>query len=124
MKRMKRSIYYNHEFSAGDLYDLNTRRQLAEIKRIWKEMAALDHLLQDKRAYLNIARAARTRQKRYYFEALAYNCSSLIRRNQGWYRKFDRYLAGGHILHAFRVLKTVYGYTRELREFTPISWIV
>ena len=124
MKRIKRSIYYNLEFSAGDLYDLNTRRQLAEIKRIWKEMAALDHLLQDKRAYLNIARTARTRQKRYYFEALAYNCSSLIRRNQGWYRKFDRYLAGGHILHAFRVLKTVYGYTRELREFTPISWIV
>ena len=124
MKRIKRSIYYNLEFSAGDLYDLNTRRQLAEIKRIWKEMAALDHLLKDKRAYLNIARTARTRQKRYYFEALAYNCSSLIRRNQGWYRKFDRYLAGGHILHAFRVLKTVYGYTRELREFTPISWIV
>lgn len=122
MKRMKRSVLYCHEFSVGDLYDLNTRHQLAEIKRVWKEMAALDHLLQDKRAYLNIARTARTRQKRYYFEALAYNCSSLIRRNQGWYRKFDRYLAAGRIMHAWTVLKTMTGYSREMLEFTPICW--
>lgn len=122
MKRMKRSILYCHEFSVGDLYDLNTKHQLAEIKKIWKEMAALDHLLQDKRAYLNIARTARTRQKRYYFEALAYNCSSLIRRNQGWYRKFDRYLAAGRIMHAFTVLKVMAGYSREMLEFTPICW--
>ena len=122
MKRMKRSVYYNYEFSVGDLYDLNTRHQLAEIKAVWKEMAALDHLLQDKRAYLNIARTARTRQKRYYFEALAYNCSSLIRRNQGWYRKFDRYLAAGRIMHAWTVLKVMTGYSREMLEFTPICW--
>ena len=122
MKRMKRSVYYNYEFSVGDLYTLNAERKLSEIKDVWKQMAALDYLLQDKRAYLNIARTARTRQKRYYFEALAYNCSSLIRRNQGWYRKFDRYLAAGRIMHAWTVLKTMTGYSREMLEFTPVAW--
>ena len=122
MKRMKRSVLYCHEFSVGDLYDLNAKRQLSEIKNIWKQMAALDYLLQDKRCYLRIAREARTRQKKAYFEALAYNCSSLIRRNAGWYRKFDRYLAAGRIMHAWTVLKTMTGYSREMLEFTPICW--
>ena len=122
MKRMKRSILYCHEFSVGDLCVLDYDRNLSEIKDVWKQMAALDHLLQDKRAYLNIARTARTRQKRYYFEALAYNCSSLIRRNQGWYRKFDRYLAAGRIMHAWTVLKVMTGYSREMLELTPICW--
>lgn len=124
MKRMKRSVYYCENFGPADLYTLNEERRLSEIKDIWRQMSALDMILQDKRAYIKIAQQARTRQKRFYFEGLVLSCSVLIRMNQHWYRRFDRYLAGGHILHAFRVLKTVYGYTRELREFTHISWIV
>lgn len=122
MKRTKRSMYYTFQVSLSNLSELNRTRHLAEIKDIWREMAALDMLLANKRAYVKCANKARTRQKEAYFLALAENASVLIRLNAHWYRRFDRYLAGGHIRHAYKVLKVMAGCSREQLEFTPVCW--
>lgn len=87
----------------------NENSFLSAIKRAWKDTAPLDRILQDKRFFITKAEKCKSRPARAYFLGLAEDNSMFIRRNAGWWRKFDRALAARNYDRAMRIIEVLFG---------------
>lgn len=108
----KEGVDYPHR---SLVYYMNEKRFLTQLRKLWKDTAPLQPILADKRHFLKMAEQCQTRAARHYFLALAKDNSSFIQRNAGWWRRFERYLAGGHYEHAHRVIEVLFGRWKLLR---------
>ena len=111
----KEGVDYPHR---SLIHYMNEKRFLSQLRKLWQDTAPLQDVLADKRHFTNMAEKAKTRAAKQYFLALAKDNSIFIQRNAGWWRRFDRYLAGGHYEHAYRVLEVLFGRWKLLRYRT------